>query len=112
MMYLRIEMWPKGDRKRAYTLAEATLENTGGSKTIAGYLARISKRGGFKLVKGSYQDPEIVRVCSPASHSVWKEATVEEFPRARLGVWDLLHRVLFKVVGERNKLEEADETPV
>lgn len=102
MMYIRIEMWPKGDRKRANILAEATVENIGGTKTRAGYLARLSKRGGFKGPKGSYQDPELNRICKPAESSVWKSTEVHDFPRKALGIWDLLLRALHPLLGDRN----------
>lgn len=102
MIYIRVEMWPKGDRKRARLFAEATVENKGGTKTKANYLARVSKRGGFKPPKGDYQDPELMRVCRPAAFSVWKEAAVEAFPRAKRGIWDLFHRTLRACVGDRN----------
>lgn len=103
MIYIRVEMWPKGDRRRAYLLSEATIENTGGKKTVASYLARISKRSGFKPPEGSYQDPELVRVCQPRRSSIWKETTVEAFPKGSRGVWDLLYRALCSCVGSRNQ---------
>ena len=38
-----------------------------------------------------------------SSGSVWKQGKIEDFPRKRLGGYDLLFRVLEKVVGDRNK---------
>ncbi len=103
MIYIRVEMWPKGDRKRARTLAEATVENLGGTKSRANYLARISKRSGFRVPKGhAYSDPELARVCRPAPSSIWKETVVEAFPRSVRGAWDLLYRALCGCVGDRN----------
>ena len=120
MIYLRVELWPKGDRSRATLLGEATIENTGGTKTKANYRARISKKRGFKPAKKpkpakgdpglvevlnlvtQTKDAEVLRVCRPASSSVWKETVVEAFPRSVRGVWDLLHRTLIGCVGGRN----------
>lgn len=102
MIYIRVEMWPKGDRKRAYLLTEATVENVQGLKTRADYLVRLSQRSGFKASAKTHADPELARVCFPRQSSVWKETTVVSFPRAMRGVWDLLYRGLCSCVGNRN----------
>jgi hypothetical protein len=33
---------------------------------------------------------------------VWKQGSVQNFPRSRLGPWDLLYRALREAVGKRN----------
>lgn len=133
MIYIRAEMWPKGDRTKARILGEATIENLGGgTRTKADYRTCISKRGGFKptkepLTKGLVQrllgdapsnsldfvghvieamtpkDPEAWRVHRPTASSIWKEIKVEGFPRASRNIWDLLFRSLRMGVGERNE---------
>jgi hypothetical protein len=102
VIYIRAEIWPKGDRKRARILAEATIENRGGTQSRGNYLARLSNRSGFKSSKGLYSDPELTRVCAPRASSVWKAVEIVNFPRLNLGVWDLLFRVLRACVGSRN----------
>lgn len=39
---------------------------------------------------------------APHTRHTWKTCTVADFPRRRLGVWDILCRALIEIVGERN----------
>jgi len=103
VIYIRIELWPKGNRKGAMLLHEATIENLGtGSETRGNYLARLSKRSGFRAPKGLFSDAEAVRVLSPTEASVWKSTELEDFPRQARNVLDLFYRVLHLCVGGRN----------
>lgn len=110
MMYLRVEMWPKGDRSKAYLLGEATIENVGGTATQANYDVRFSKRSGFSLKKADQAEPraELLRVLRPLASSVWKSTRIEGFPRVARGVWDLLYRALVNTVGTRNLVGVQD----
>lgn len=104
MIYLRAEMWPRGDRSKAYLLAEATIENVGGTATQGNYDVRFSKRSGFVLKKADAVIPnfELIRVIRPLVSSIWKSTRVEGFPRQDRGVWDLLYRALMNTVAVRN----------
>ncbi len=42
-----------------------------------------------------------------AAGRVWKTGHIERFPRKRLLAWDLLHRALEKLVGNRNRTPES-----
>lgn len=110
MIYLRAEMWPQGDRSKAYLLGEATIENVGGSATSADYDARFSKRSGFALKKADQAEPraELLRVLRPLVSSVWKSTRVEGFPRSARGIWDLLYRALANTVATRNLVGVQD----
>lgn len=101
MIYIRLEMWPRGDRKQSRLMGEATIANVGGTETRGNYVARISKRGGFKGSK-AHEDPELARVLCPKDSSVWKTTSLESFPRTILGAWDLLYRVLRACLSDRN----------
>lgn len=37
-----------------------------------------------------------------AANRVWKTCHIKDFPRKRLLAWDLLYRVLRKLIGDRN----------
>ncbi len=81
MVHVAITMWPHGDRSKAYPLGEVTIANVGGSQSRGNYRWRLFKRG---------------------TNAEWKSGSVEDFPRTRLGAYDLLHRVLKLAVGDRN----------
>lgn len=86
MIYIRIEMWPGGDRANARVLGEATITNDGkGTEDAGNYNAVL------------FKSPEYAR-----EPGVWKSGRVENFPRARLGPWDLLYRALRAMIGRRN----------
>ena len=79
MVYVRIELWPRGDQSRKRTLGEAHIFNTGdGTLEVSNYGFKLSKFGGF----------------GPKGGNVWRKGTVHGFPRKKLGPWDLLQRVI------------------
>ncbi len=88
MIRITIEMVPFGDEKRAYVMAQGIIHNDGrGTKARGNYGAAISRVSHFRpLVGGGW----------------WKEGKIKDFPRTRLGVWDLLYQALRELVGERN----------
>ncbi len=89
MIYVRIEMHPRGDKSRARLLGEMHIANDGtGTETTGNYMAILTRA----LSKSS--EGNRVRA--------WKQARVAGFPRKRLGPYDLLYRVLKATVGTRN----------
>jgi hypothetical protein len=83
MIVVRVEVWPGGSKERARSLGHMVIANdTTGTKTAGNYLCRIMTW---------HKKPRI-----------WKEASVSDFPRRRLGPWDLLYRALRDAVGTRN----------
>jgi len=98
MLYVKIELWPKGDRKRATTLHEGVIYNDAtGTEQRGNYVGRFSKRGGFKHAdgrEGAFRDGgrhEIERVGShTANHSILRQGELSGFPRKRFGGWHLL----------------------
>lgn len=88
MIRITIEMVPKGDEHRAFVMAKGHIYNAGtGSWARGNYGANISKVAHFKALNGG---------------GWWKQGKITDFPRTRLGVWDLLYRALRELVGERN----------
>jgi hypothetical protein len=87
MLVIRIEEWPYGDESRKKDLGVAHIAND-----VSGTLS--SGNYWFKLFKS----PEYAK-----SPGIWKKGNVYNFPRKRLGPWDLLYRVLKEGVGDRNK---------
>jgi hypothetical protein len=48
MLYLRIELWPKGQRDKSRLLHEAVIANDGtGNANRGNYKAHLSRKGGF-----------------------------------------------------------------
>lgn len=86
MLYVRIELWPRGVREKARVLGEGTITNTGiGGPTLGEYSVKLMK------------SPEYSK-----SGGIWKRGSVMSFPRLKLGPWDLLYRALKATVGSRN----------
>lgn len=102
MIYIRVEMWPMGDKSKARLLGEATIANVGGDGESGNYQTRLLKSpeyaaegNAIDLKSGDY---DLVRI--PAN-MIWKTGAVVKFPRKRLGPWDLLFRALRGTVGGR-----------
>lgn len=93
MIYVRVELWPKGDRSRPRPMGEAVIENIGGNEARGNYRVSLSKPAGFT-------DPT-----QPRADECWKRGELEGFPRKskRVGVWDLLLVVLGTVLIDRIK---------
>jgi hypothetical protein len=84
MIYIRIELWPMGNRSIAKCLAEGVIANDGtGTPTRGNYRALFSKRGGFKGDLASGRVKNTLRV-----------SELVGFNRKREGVWDLLRYCL------------------
>jgi hypothetical protein len=98
MLYIRIELWPHGNKERARLLGEATIANVTRSRIAAG------QRGPTfdPRTQGDYE----VRLMKSDEYAskpgVWKAGAVFDFPRKRLGPWDLLFRALRAAIGQRN----------
>lgn len=84
MLVITIELWPQGDASRKEVLGVAEIANDGrGSAGLGSYNVTLYKWGKEKRF--------------------WKTGRVLDFPRLKLGPWDLLYRALSAVVGLRNK---------
>jgi hypothetical protein len=79
MLYIRIELWPRGNKNRARVLHEGTICNEGSTATAT--------RGNYSVV-----------LCDRGGHSRWK-GFIMGFPRKRLGAWELLRQALNAVLG-------------
>jgi len=80
MVVVTVEMWPKGNRKKKYLLAEAVITNDGkGTKSVASYDCIILDRRGKKV----------------------RRVRIEGFQRLRASVWTLIMRMVQQVYGER-----------
>jgi hypothetical protein len=79
MLYIRIELWPRGDKSRARVLHEGTICNEGGAAaaTRGNYSVVLNDRGGRPRWRGFLMG----------------------FPRKRLGAWELLRQALNAVLG-------------
>lgn len=94
MIYVRIELWPMGNKARARCLQEAIICNTGGDLSTGEYKFKFSKTGGFKAAPDDIARGEV--------KNVLRSGEVKGFPRLRLYAHDLLFRALRLAFGERN----------
>lgn len=86
MIVVKIEMWPGGHEAKKYKLGEMRIANDGeGTPARGDYDVVLMK--GERLAK---------------QPGVWRRARVLGFPRARLGVYDLIFRALGAAVASRN----------
>jgi len=86
MIVIRLEMWPKGDESRKYPLGEIRVTNIGGD----------AQRGDYAI--------ELMKSASHGAKrpGVWRRGIVKNFPRLRLGQYDLLLRGLIACIGGRS----------
>ncbi len=88
MIRIIIEMWPGGDESKKRVLAVGNIWNDAtGSRARGNYQGMFSKVS-HKVFK--------------AGGGIFRKGRVQGFPRTRLGVWDLLYRMLREAVGDRN----------
>lgn len=83
MVYIRVEIWPRGDRSKARLLGEGFIANVGMNQT--------KTRGWYKASFRGKRDVYL------------RGADVANFPRKQLLAWDLLLRALTAAFGARNQ---------
>ena len=84
MLRVTIEFVPYGDESKAHVLHTAAISNDG---------LGTPERGDYRYTLNSKQQ------------RAWRKGRIKEFPRLRLGAWDLLYRVLDQALGVRNGAE-------
>ena len=90
MIVVRIELWPGGHEVNKREIGAVVIANTGtGGARDGNYAATLAARG---------QRAVPVRARRP-----WRWGAVLDFPRKRLGPYDLLLRALLVCVGDRNR---------
>lgn len=67
MVYVRIELWPHGDRAKARLLQEVVIANTGGDPTTGEYSAKVCHSTTYK--GDGFADPN-----APAASETWRSA--------------------------------------
>jgi hypothetical protein len=85
MLICKIELWPHGDSSRAVNLGVVEIANVGGTVSRGEYAVKLSKSKDEARKRGN-----------------WKAGAVTNFPRLKLGAYDLLLRALAAVIGDRN----------
>jgi hypothetical protein len=94
MIFIRVELWPGGDRSRARTLSEGIIHNTGGDHRVGEYEYLFSRVGGFKATDRQLATADV--------KNVLRRGEIKGFPRLRLYAHDLLFRALRFAFGERS----------
>lgn len=106
MIYIRIELWPGGNRHRAKTLSEVVIANVGGDQEEGIYNAYKSEEGGFTLNPATDSED---RIHDPNPASIQARLTgVHHF--SDLGFWKLIRRI-FNKFQERELLEGTSPVP-
>lgn len=103
MIYVKVELWPGGDKAGARTLQEAIIHNTGGDVATGEYEYLFSKVGGFKATDLQLRTAQV--------KNVLRRGEVKGFPRLRLYAHDLLFRALRLAFGDRNVGDLDDAVP-
>jgi hypothetical protein len=93
MIYIRVELWPGGNRAGARCLQEGIIHNTGGDHKTGEYNYLLSKVGGFKASD--------LQLCTADVKNVLRRGEIKGFPRLRLYAHDLLLRALTLAFGDR-----------
>ena len=83
MIVIKIELWPKGDPKRAVRLSEGYIWNDGsGTAAVGNYKFRL-----FRVSRTAVGE-------APNNPATWKLGEFKGHPRGRKSVWHLLLSVL------------------
>lgn len=86
MIRVTIELLPYGFETNKKTIGVVEIANDGqGTLTKGNYTYSLSKEPPIAKTKG-----------------IWKSGNITDFPRQKLGPYDLLYRVLKSAVGHRN----------
>lgn len=94
MIVLRVDVWPKGDYRRARDMGTVLVWNVGGDTESGRYRYKILKFNQRNRYKELLMRPDQI----PAD-ACWREGTIEGFPRQKQGPLDLLYRILHKAIG-------------
>lgn len=83
MLHIQVQMWPKGDKTKAYSMGTLTVALDPDTSTLTkrDYTWRITR----------FQDK-----------GTWKSGRIEGHTPKTRGPWDLIFRILRNVVGHRN----------
>lgn len=90
-VYVRVELWPGGDRAKAKLLQEAIIANVGGTGAHGDYAVRVSHSTTFR--GNGFADP-----CRPTPSEVWKEARIVGHAR-NLSPFHLVCKVVGRAIG-------------
>lgn len=91
MIYLKLELWPGGDKSRAQDLGSAVIANESDLSPISSY--------SISLLKGKRYSPN-------NAGQVWKTGELHGWPRGSqsIGPWELLYLLLENALGNRASL--------
>jgi hypothetical protein len=91
MVYVRIELWPGGDRTKARLLQEATIANVGGDAERGDYAVGVSHSTTYK--GSGFADP-----ARPKPAEVWKAARITNHAR-KLSPFHLVCKAVGAAIG-------------
>ena len=91
MVYVRVELWPGGDRTKARLLQEATIANVGGDAERGDYAVGVSHSTTYK--GNGFADP-----ARPQPAEVWKAARITNHAR-KLSPFHLVCKAVGAAIG-------------
>lgn len=91
MVYVRVELWPGGDRTKARLLQEATIANVGGTGEFGNYAVKVSHSTTYK--GNGFADP-----IRPALAEVWKSGGIAGHAR-KLSPFHLVCKAVGAAIG-------------
>lgn len=100
MIVVKVELWPRGNPEGAKLLGTAKISNIGGSLTKGDYDCILCDS--IEIPEEAIEAYKLLFYAKNGKR-VWKECTVEKFPRKNLLVWDLIYRALRSMIGDRNQ---------
>jgi len=106
MLVIKIELWPRGDHTRARSLGMATIANVGGTVQTGNYDCKLFKSPEYSTQAETRPVHEMLT--RPKAKELWRKGVVTEFPRQKLGPWDLLFRALGSLITDRSPGVEFD----
>lgn len=90
-VYVRVELWPQGDRSKAKLLQEAIIANVGGTGTHGDYAVRVSHSTTFK--GDGFANP-----IRPTPPEVWREGRITRHAR-NLSPFHLVCKAVGRAIG-------------
>jgi hypothetical protein len=87
MIVVKVELWPKGDGRKAKEIGRSYIANVGGNRKKGNYEIAVCRRG-------SKRCPLVGKT------KAVREGKVENFPRLSYNVWRLVLRALLSAFPE------------
>ena len=103
MIVFQAKLWPYGRKEEEINLGTAFVANVGTGTDTRGDYKVLACSCMDELLESLDEENMTMAINRRGDRGVWKKGTIENFPRKKFGVWDLMYRGLKGIVGERNE---------